>query len=288
MKKHLFMALAATALLASCSDNDTEDTNPNPNPSSVMLHKTVTYFPTEENYVTRNVKYYDDNMHIVADSLYGPENNFISRSIHTYNASNYTVDVKDIDDVTVASAAEQYDAQGRLTTFIGFDGHYEYTYEGNTVSVDYLDPAGAFINIGVFTYNEDGVIAAHTELMEDIITSATSLQFSGNTKPVALMAQGVTGAMEQMGTFSYYPNSIPAIFEKSTVEINNEMLKALKLEASALLGNYYLQDFTLGSNVFYHSDIVFNPASGLENYPQQQTVTIEGQPFSRTYYFFQN
>lgn len=286
MKKHLFMALAATALLTSCSDNDTEDTNPNP--SSVTLHKTVTYFPTEENYVTRNVKYFDENMHIVADSLYGPENNFISRSIHTYNTSNYTIDVKNIDDVTVASAAEEYDAQGRLTTYIGFDGHYEYTYEGNTVSVDYLDPAGAFINIGLFTYNEDGMIAAHTELMGDVISSATSLQFSGNTKPAALMAQGVTGAIEEMGTFSYYSNSMPVILEKSTVQINNEVLKALKLEASALSGNYFLQDFTLGSDVFYHSDIVFNPATGLENYPQQQTVTIAGQPFSRTYYFFQN
>jgi len=280
------MALAATALLTSCSDNDTEDTNPNP--SSVTLHKTVTYFPTEENYVTRNVKYFDENMHIVADSLYGPENNFISRSIHTYNTSNYTIDVKNIDDVTVASAAEEYDAQGRLTTYIGFDGHYEYTYEGNTVSVDYLDPAGAFINIGLFTYNEDGMIAAHTELMGDVISSATSLQFSGNTKPAALMAQGVTGAIEEMGTFSYYSNSMPVILEKSTVQINNEVLKALKLEASALSGNYFLQDFTLGSDVFYHSDIVFNPATGLENYPQQQTVTIAGQPFSRTYYFFQN
>jgi hypothetical protein len=286
MKKHFLVVLATALALGSCSDNDTEDTNPNESP--MTLHKTVTYFPTEENYVTRNVRYYDDSMHIVADSLYGPENNFISRSIHAYNASNYTIDVKNIDDVTVASASEEYDAQGRLTTFIGFDGHYEYTYEDNTVSVDYLDPAGAFINIGVFTYNEDGYIAAHTELMEDIITSATSLQFSGNTKPVALMAQGVTGAIEQLGTFSYYPNSMPAILQKSTVQLNNEMLKALKLEVSALFGNYFLQDFTLGNNLQYHADILFNPGTGLENYPQQQTVTIAGQPFSRTYYFFQN
>lgn len=286
MKKHFLLAFAAISVLASCSDNDTEDTNPNESP--MALHKTVTYFPTEENYQTRNVKYFDDSMHIVADSTYGPTSNFIFRSIHTYGTSNYTINVKNADDVTISSIAEEYDAQGRLIAFFGPEGHYEYTYDDNTVSVDYLDPAGAFITIGVFTYNNDGYIAAHTELSADIITEATSLQFSGNTKPVALMAQGVTGALEQLGTFTYYPNSMPADFEKSTTEINNEVLKALKLEASALLGNYYLQDFVIGSNTYYHSDIVFNPAAGLQNYPQQQTVTVDGQPFCRTYYFFQN
>ncbi|MHA3787693.1 hypothetical protein ACX0HA_05730 [Flavobacterium hauense] len=286
MKKHFLLAFAAISVLASCSDNDTENTNPNE--TSMALNKTITYFPTVENFQTRNVKYFDNDMHIVADSTYGATGNFISRSIHTYNTSNYTIDVKNAADVTISSIAEEYDTQGRLIAFFGPEGHYEYTYSGNTVSVDYLDPAGAFITIGLFTYNGDNYIVSHTKLSADIITEATSLQFSGNTKPAALMAQGVTGAMEQLGTFSYYTNSMPENLQRSTVKINNEVLKALKLEAAALFSNYHLQDFTLANNTQYHSETVFNPVSGLEGYPQHQTISIAGQPFCYIDYFFQN
>lgn len=288
MKKHFLVVLAAALALGSCSDNDNENMNPDPQESEVSLDATVTYFPTYENYEIRNVRRYDSNMHIVVDSTFDANDNFISRNIHTYNASNYMIEKKDPNDVTIATAVEEYDAQGRLIAFFNYGEHYQYNYEGNTVSVDQLVSPGAFANIGVFTYNEDGIIEAHTELIADVIASATSLQFSGNTKPVALMEQGITGPMEQIGTFSYYPNTMPAILQKSTVKINNEVLKTLKLESSALLGNYYLQDFTLAGNSFYHSETVFNTEAGLEDYPLTQTVSIQGQPFSYTYYYFQN
>ena len=286
MKKHFLVVFATALALGSCSDNDTEDTNPNPSP--MTLNKTITYFPALENFETRNVKYYDSNMHIVADSTYDASGNFIWRNVHTYNTSNYTVDKKDTEGTIIASAAEEYDTQGRLIAFFNYGDHYEYTYEDNTVSVDYYDPAGAFINIGVFMINNDGNIESHSELTGDIISNATALQFNGNAKPVALMAQGITGPMEQIGTFTYYPNNMPAMLQKSTVQINNEVLKALKLESSALLGNYFLQDFTVAGNPYYHSDIVFNPVSGMEGYPQNQTVSIQGQPFCYIDYFFQN
>ncbi|PZR20312.1 MAG: hypothetical protein DI539_11120 [Flavobacterium psychrophilum] len=286
MKKHFLVVFATALALGSCSDNDTEDTNPNESP--MTLNKTITYFPTVENFETRNVKYYDSNMHIVADSTYDASGNFMWRNVHTYNTSNYNIDKKDPSGVTIASTVEEYDTQGRLIYYISSEGTYLYTYEDNTVSVDQLVSPGAFGNIGLFTYNEDGYIAAHTEVMGDVITSATSLQFGGNTKPVALIAQGVTGALEQMGTFSYYPNSMPANLERSTVQINNEVLKALKLEACALSTNYHLQDFSIGGNSVYHSETLFYNGFGQEGYPQDQTITIQGQPFCFIDYFFQN
>lgn len=284
MKKHFILALLGLTALTSCTDNDTEDTNPNEAP---MLHKTITYFPGLENFETRNVKYYEDNK-IVADSTYDSSGNFISRAIHTYNSSNYTIDVKDADNVTIAAAAEEYDTQGRLIAFFNYGQNYTYTYEGNNISVDYLDPAGAFINIGMFTMNGDGFITTQTELQGDVISNATSLGFSGNTKPVSLMALGTTGTLEELGTFSYYPNNMPANLEKSTLQINNEVLKAFKLEAAALTCNYHLQDIIIGGNSVYHSDTTFNPATGYEGYPQYQTISIAGQPFCHIHYLFQN
>ncbi len=255
MKKHLFGAMIALTVLTACTDNDTENTNPDE--FTLRLNKTITYFPALENFETRNVKYYDNNM-IVADSTYDNSGNFISRNIHTIDSGgNYTIDTKDAEDVTIASEVLQYDAQGRLTEHYGPAGQYHYTYDGDVISVEYWDPSDAFIDVGVFMLNSDGYIVSQTVVSNDIITDATSLVFSGNTKPVSLMAQGVTGTIEEIGTFSYYPNSMPSNLQKSIIEINNEVLRANSLKAAALFGNYHLQDMMLGGNSYYHSDIEF-------------------------------
>ncbi|MDV6168850.1 hypothetical protein R1T16_10470 [Flavobacterium sp. DG1-102-2] len=285
MKRHLFVAMIALTALTACTDNDTEDTNPGG--FTLHLNKTTTYYPAYENFETRNVKYYEDNV-IVADSTYDNSGNFISRNIHTVTGSNYTIDTKNIEDVTIASEYINYDEQGRLTAHFGPDGEYHYTYNNNSILVEYRDPSDVFIEVGTFTLNNDGCIASHTVLSNDIITEATSLVFSGNTKPVTLTAQGTTGAIEQIGAFSYYTNTMPANLEKSTIEINNEVLRTNSLKAAALLGNYHLQDITLGSNPYYHSDTVFWGIAEYNGYPERQTITMNGQPYCHIRYAFSN
>jgi len=285
MKKHVFGALIALTTLTACTDNDSENTNPGE--STFSLNKTVTYYPAFENYETRNVKYYDNNM-IVADSTYDATGNFISRKIHAINNGTYTIDTKNPENVNIASEYINYDEQGRLTVHFGPDGEYHYTYNDNSITVEYRDPMDVFIEVGLFTLNSDGYITTQTDLVNDVITDATSLVFSGNTKPVTLMAQGTTGTLYQLGTFSYYSNSMPSNLQKSTVQINNEILRANSLKAAAIYGNYHLQDIILGDNSYYHSDTVFSPVSGYEGYPQYQTITMEGQPYCHIRYYFTN
>jgi hypothetical protein len=135
--------------------------------------------------------------------------------------------------------------------------------------------------------NSDGYITSQTNLEGDIIAEATSLIFN-NDKPISLMVQGITGPMEQMGSFSYYANTMPENLQKTVTEINNEVLKANKLETAALFSNNHLQNFTLGSSTYYNSVTTFNPVSGFEGYPQNQEIMIEGQPFAYIIYHFQN
>lgn len=286
MKKHLFGAMIALATLTACTDNDTENTNPNEN--TFTLNKTTTYYPAFENFETRNVKYYDNNM-IVADSTYDNSGNFISRKVHAINGSGtYTIDTKNAENVNIASEYINYDEQGRLTAHFGPDGEFHFTYNGNDILVELRLEVDVFIEVGTFTLNSDGYIASNTVVSNDIITEATSLGFSGTTKPVSLNAQGTTGAIEQIGTFSYYPNSMPSNLQKSITEINNEVLRANSLKAAALYGNYHLQDIMMGSNSYYHSDTVFSPVSGYEGYPEKQTITMNGQPYCHIRYAFSN
>jgi hypothetical protein len=284
MKKHVFGAVIALLALTACTDTDTEPTNPQN--QEMSLTKTITYFPTWENYTTRNVKHYENNQ-IVSDSTYDGSGNFISRAVHTYvNSIGYTIEIKDTDDVTTATIAENYDDQGRLAEYHGPNGRYIYIYDGNVITVQYWDPSDAFFDVGTFTLNSDGYITAQTVLFGDVITSASSLVFNG-TKPVTLMGQGTTGPIEQIGSFTYYPNEVPATLQKSTTEINNAVLRANVLEGAAMFSNYYLQDFTLGNVSAYHSDIVFHPVSGQENYPQTQNITLGGQQASFIRYYFE-
>jgi hypothetical protein len=283
MKKHLFGAMIALATLTACTDNDTDDTNS----FELHLNKTTTYYPAYENFTTRNVKYYENNM-IVADSTYDNSGNFISRNIHNVTSSTYTIDTKNAEDVSIASEYINYDEQGRVTTHFGPAGEYHYAYNGNIISVESRISPDVFIEVGSFTLNSDGYIAAQTVVSNDIITESTSLVFSGNTKPVTLMAQGTTGAIEQVGTFSYYPNSMPSNLEKSTIQINNEVLRANSLKAAAMYGNYHLQDIMIGSNSYYHSDTEFAGLPEYNGYPEKQTITMNGQPYCHIRYAFSN
>lgn len=286
MKKLLFGAMIALTVLTACTDDDTENTNPD-TPETV-LNKTVTYFPAFENFVTRNVKYYDDNNRIVADSTYDNSGNFVSRKIHTVDSGNYSIFTKNIEDVTIATQVFQYDDQSRLTDIFGDGGQRHFTYDGDNITVELRLPVDVFVNVGVFRLNSDGYIVSQSFLDNDIITGNTFLEFSGNTKPVSLTSQPTAGSIEQAGTFIYYPNTVPADLEKSTVEINNEVLIANTLEASAMSCNYHLKDIMLGDISRYHSDIVFSPISGREGYPQYKTITIDGQPYCHIRYFFYN
>lgn len=284
MKKHVFGALIALFALTACTDTDTDPTNPEN--EDMSLTRTITYFPTWENYTTRNVKHYENN-HVVSDSTFDGSGNFISRAVHTYiNSIGYTIEIKDTNDVTTATISENYDEQGRLAEFNGPNGRYIYIYDGNSILVQAWDPSDAFFDIGTFTLNSDGYIAAQTVINADIITSASSLTFTGS-KPVTLMGQGTTGPIEQIGSFSYYPNEVPATLQKSTTEINNAVLRANVLQSAAMFSNYYLQDFTLGNANAYHSDIEFNTISGQENYPVTQNITLGGQQASFIRYYFQ-
>jgi hypothetical protein len=189
MKKHVFGAVIALLALTACTDTDTEPTNPQN--QDMSLTETITYFPAWENYDTRNVKHYENNQ-IVSDSTFDGSGNFLTRAIHTYSDIGYTIEVKNAADVTTATIAENYDDQGRLTEYHGPNGRYIYIYEGNAISVQYWDPSDAFVEVGTFTLNSDGYIAAQTVVFADVITSASSLVFNG-TKPITLMGQGTTG-----------------------------------------------------------------------------------------------
>jgi len=286
MKKNLFGALIVLFALTACTDNDTEDINPSETTHS--LTQTITYYPTQENFETRNIKYYDNNI-VVADSTYANSGNFISRNIHTIDSEgNYTIETKNAADVTTASVLLQYDSQGRLTDYDNNGIVHKYVYSENTITVKKWDDfLNDYIEVGMFMINADGYIASQTILDGDIIADATSLTFSNN-KPVSLMAQGVTGAMDELGTFSYYTTIMPSNLQKTIIQINNEVLIANTLKAAALFGNYHLQDIVIGNSSYYHSDTVFISESGYEGYPESQTITMEGQPYCYIRYYFSN
>lgn len=285
MKKYLLGTLLVLSALTACTDNDTE--NINPGESSMGLDKTITYFPSFENFETRNVKYYEDNM-IVADSTYDHNGNFLTRNIHEVNGSIYTITTKDIFNNTIATINALHDTQGRLTDYGNGNIQFKYTYDGNNISVELRnEPSEPYIQIGLFTLNEDGYIVSQTNLNGNMILSANSLLFNGN-KPVSFMTQGTTGPLEQTGAYTYYPNSVPSNLSKSVTEINNEVLKTNRLATIGEFSNHHLENFTLNDSVYYHSQTVFNPTAGYEGYPESQDITVGGQPFCYIHYFFNN
>lgn len=285
MKKYLFGALLALFALTACTDNDTE--NINPGESSMGLNETITYFPTFENFVTRNVKHYENNM-IVSDSTFDNSGNLLTYNIHEVNGNVYTITTKDVFNTTIATVIALHDDQGRLTDYGNGNIQFKYTYNGNSISVGLRDePSEPYDEIGAFTLNEDGYIVSQTHLNGNMILSANSLLFNGD-KPVSFMVQGTTGPLEQTGAFTYYPNSVPSNLSKSVTEINNEVLKTNRLASIGEFSNHHLENFTLNDSVYYHSQTEFNPAAGYEGYPQTQDITISGQPFCYIHYIFNN
>lgn len=285
MKKHLFLALLGLTALTACTDNDTENTNPDE--STLSLDTRVTYTPSFENYELRNIKYYDDNT-IVADSTFDSNGNFLSRNIHEISGNTYTITTKDQFNTTVSTVIALHDNEGRLTDYGNGNIQFKYTYDENNISVEMrYEPSAPYMQIGMFMLNEDGYITSHSAVNGNEIVDATALLFNGN-KPVSFMAQGTTGPLEQIGSFTYYPNSVPSNLQKSVTEINNEVLKTNRLETLAEFSNAHLEDFTVNDSVFYHSETVFNPTAGYEGYPQTQGISVGGQPFCDIHYNFQN